>query len=713
MANRLAAAVVAVISLASGSRAADHRVWLAIQNDWEGKRGFSLSLENSGSSEPLRLGSMRIVLGVADGKQWRYLEQTPAWKLDRDYTFKAVIAPLNAKLYLDGALLGELPGAFAPAAGSVDAYHSPGFARSAADYCVLESALSLASNSRRSADARWPGLKALPMPMRLYEPQDPKLIAWTTKAGETLTVTAKVRFAAWPDARTLAPFVDRYGQPIHARYPGKVKSDKDLAAAIADEKAHAKGWAPAPDRDRFGGGTKAGWREKPTGFFGVAKRNGFWWLISPEGNPLFYVSLCTADRAAWERTPVTGREFLFAELPPKSEPFSRAWAANPWGWNDNVDYVSFYTANLARKYGDGWYAKTETLLPSRLRQWGFSGVGKWSDSGLPSVPNIAVIYHEGVPELTRHPDVFDASVRETFESVLRRQIEPRKADPWLVGWSVGNEYGEIIPKDEVTEILAKPAAAPAKRALIDHCVDTIYAGDAAAAGKAWQLAAVSRDDLYAAAPKPNDADIETMRRFFADRYYGFIYETVKKIDPNHLYLGFWVLPGWWENEADWSLIGAHCDVLGYDRYAAEFSDANMDRWMAKTGKPVLCGEFSFPPFAGGRRGLGVYAAISTEDDRDAANHYRRWVSAAARNPYCVGVSYFQYRDQPITGRGPGGGANLVSDEHYAFGLVDITDRPKWDLLDTVRAANMAAFGLRRDSTRAADNPDASAAPSIK
>ena len=61
-------------------------------------------------------------------------------------------------------------------------------------------------------------------------------------------------------------------------------------------------------------------------------------------------------------------------------------------------------------------------------------------------------------------------------------------------------------------------------------------------------------------------DIEKLRRFYADRYYGFIYETVKEIDPNHLYLGFWITVGWWENEEDWRLIARHCDVIGYDRY---------------------------------------------------------------------------------------------------------------------------------------------------
>jgi hypothetical protein len=64
------------------------------------------------------------------------------------------------------------------------------------------------------------------------------------------------------------------------------------------------------------------------------------------------------------------------------------------------------------------------------------------------------------------------------------------------------------------------------------------------------------------------------------------------------------------------------------------------------------------------------------------------------NPYCVGVFYFAYRDQPLTGRGPGTGPAIVHGEHYAFGLVDVTDRPKWDFVSRVRDANLQVMQWR-------------------
>lgn len=693
MLKPLTISVLALTCIALSARGADNRVWLAQQNDYEGKKGWSLNLENGAPDEPLHLATLKIVLGIGDGKAWRYIETVPAWRLDKEYELQAVISADTAKVYLDGAMLDESKGAFVSAAVNAEAFRTPGWANGATDYLVSETSLALKTDTGRHVETHWATQSGGALALRLFEPQTPKQFAWTTKSGETLTVTAKVRFSKVPDIRTMAPFVDRYGQPIHADFPGKVKNDADLKAAIADEAAHQAKWSSAPHRDRFGGETAAGWTEKKTGYYGVAKHNGYWWLISPDGNPLFYLGLCTVDRAAWERTPVTGREYLFAELPPRDGDYSQVWAKSPWGTNDNVDYASFYTANLVRKYGPDWYAKTQPAIRRRIEAWGFTGAAKWSDESLQETPSIAVIYHPGVPDLAGHPDVFDPAVQATFRDVLRKQVEPRKNDPWLVGWSVGNERDEIILKAEITGILSKPSS-PGKRAIIDACVDKAYGGDVSAAAKAWQVTAATRDELYATTPSPNDADVEAMRHTFADRYYGFIYETVKALDPNHLYLGFWVVPWWWENPSDWALSAAHCDVVGYDRYAETFSEPEMDRWLAAAGKPILCGEFSFPPFENGRRGLGVYSTVSTLDNRDAAEHYRTWIHDAASNPYCVGVSYFQYRDQPVTGRGPGGAAGLVVGEHYAFGLVDITDRPKWDLIDTVREANLAASGIR-------------------
>jgi uncharacterized protein (TIGR03437 family) len=57
----------------------------------------------------------------------------------------------------------------------------------------------------------------------------------------------------------------------------------------------------------------------------------------------------------------------------------------------------------------------------------------------------------------------------------------------------------------------------------------------------------------------------------------------------------------------------------------------------------------------------------------------------------VGVAWFEYRDEPVSGRGFLGETDLdlVEGEDYAFGMVDVADRPKYDLVNQVRATNLA------------------------
>jgi hypothetical protein len=228
---------------------------------------------------------------------------------------------------------------------------------------------------------------------------------------------------------------------------------------------------------------------------------------------------------------------------------------------------------------------------------------------------------------------------------------------------------------------------------VDHAIETTYGGDTARAAAAWKVEEATREGLYEADPEAPAEDIEALRRFYQDRYYAFIYQTVKDIDPNHLYLGNWIVPNWWESEEDWRIIARHCDVIGFDRYAPEYENELVTRLAAESDKPILCGEFSFPAWYGGLRGFGRYRTYA-EDDGHAGELYDAWARAAAADPYCVGLLWFHYRDQPLTGRGPGRGEMPYYGEHFAFGLITETDRPKWELVRRMREVNLEAARLR-------------------
>jgi hypothetical protein len=81
----------------------------------------------------------------------------------------------------------------------------------------------------------------------------------------------------------------------------------------------------------------------------------------------------------------------------------------------------------------------------------------------------------------------------------------------------------------------------------------------------------------------------------------------------------------------------------------------------------------------------------TLSDSASGNAYAVRLQSLAANPYMVGAMIFQYNDQPLTGNGSGPGTSLINGDNRAFGMVDVTDTPKFDLVNEVRAANIAAL----------------------
>ena len=111
-------------------------------------------------------------------------------------------------------------------------------------------------------------------------------------------------------------------------------------------------------------------------------------------------------------------------------------------------------------------------------------------------------------------------------------------------------------------------------------------------------------------------------------------------------------------------------------------------------KPSLIGEFSFPMTYDLVRGFAIYQSANARDDSSAGDAYTQWLMDAASEPTTVGVMWFQYRDEPLSGRGPGSGPLPVYGEHFAFGVADTADRPKYQLVSKMRDANLAS-GVRR------------------
>src|SRR5262249_58630491 len=120
----------------------------------------------------------------------------------------------------------------------------------------------------------------------------PRGVSRPTRLRRPRTV-GRLRVEAPSDANKTAydGIVDGFGQYRPGSWPEKVTSVEMLRARSAEEAEElAQSLADSPSRDRFGGLERSG-GFRATGFFRTERRDGRWWLITPEGNGFFSIGI--------------------------------------------------------------------------------------------------------------------------------------------------------------------------------------------------------------------------------------------------------------------------------------------------------------------------------------------------------------------------------------------------------------------------------------
>ena len=445
------------------------------------------------------------------------------------------------------------------------------------------------------------------------------------------------------------PLVDELGQYVHGSWPGKARSVEDLRAAWRDEERALS--AGDSGLCRYGGfaGTKA----EATGFFRVEKKDGRWWFVDPDGH--LFLSL-GADVIRPEMvTPAAGREAFFRERPPQ--------AVLPARERDGDRGASFLSWNLLRRFGEGWIPGWIDLTMRRMDAWGLNTVANWSDERLweakrkpyviPLESWLTEVSYLGLP------DVYSDAFAKEADERARRQCAARRDDPWLLGYFPANE--PPFPQKEL------------------QTVELILAGPPTATRAALEKWLAAGDTE------------ERRKEFIGDafnRYVEITSAAVKRHDPNHLNLG--MRSGGQPTAAEIRAARAF-DVYSVNIYDYEVPVARVRQIAELTGKPILIGEFHF-----GTPGRGLAASlVQVRDQAERGQAYRYYVENAFAMPELVGTHYFQWADQPSTGRFDG--------ENYNIGLVDVTDRPYPDLVGALTRRTGACCAC----TRASSSPFAS------
>ncbi len=494
------------------------------------------------------------------------------------------------------------------------------------------------------------------------------------------------------EAEVPMPFIDRFGQYIHADWPGKLHSEEELAARRQAEEQALENAPALEGRDKWGGWA-TGPKLEATGWFRAQHVDGVWWLVTPDGTLFFSNGIdCVGT---WSQTFVEGRGDWFAWLPEEDDPVFGGLFQHHEGAHSGAEPIGgkgrtfgFYAANLARKYGEGWPEQWRATTYDRLRAWGFNTIGNWSQHDVLEHSTIPYVVATGVGGVrliegatgywSKMKDVFAPEFPEKADAALRWAGEKHGANPLCIGYFVDNE---LAWEGIMNGLLASPVDQPARKAFTVWLEERH--GNLGKLNAAWGTAAASWDALQLPGKRNEtvEKDLDDFLYVFARRYFEVVRDACRKHAPNQLYLGarFSTAP-----EPVVRACAEVADVVSFNIYRTE---VDAEKWVGEDalGAPILIGEFHFGALD---RGMFHTGLVETENQRARAEAYAHYVRSVADHPAYVGCHWFQWVDEPATGR-------WFDGENYNIGFVNITDSPYPELLEAARAVHGEVYQRHR------------------
>lgn len=441
------------------------------------------------------------------------------------------------------------------------------------------------------------------------------------------------------------PAYDEFGQSVRSEYPEKAHSLEDLQKDwerenALDEYAYDYGYS------KYGGYTAARY-DNGTGYFRVAKIDGKWWFVDPEGYLFLSVGVdCVGIGQGGNIRDLDKRKEIYKELPP-----------DEFSVRGRRAQLSFGAWNLIRRYGEDFEEEASQMIIKRMRRWGLNTIANWSDSKIYNRNEMAFI----VPmddlgmdaELMSLCDTYNQDYRKHIEKSVSSFVKKFKGNPWLIGYFVSNEPAWINEEVRLCQIILDGKERPIKNALIEFL--------------------------------EKNGDTEANRRYFIlksfDTFLGTVSDALKKYDPDHLNLGLRFGDPDTLGEDLLSICKNHFDVFSFNCYQLVPDREMLDRAAKILDLPMIIGEYHFGTVD---RGLAQSLwQVESEEQRGVA--YRYYTENAYSHPNFVGTGYFQWCDQDITGRFDG--------ENYNCGLVDVTDRPYQKLVESVSASSAILYDI--------------------
>ena len=494
--------------------------------------------------------------------------------------------------------------------------------------------------------------------------------------------------ASTSDAVPFFPLINAFGQYKHKDWPGKVMSEADLVKKRDAESAELRRLSSPSGWDKYGGALGRPVR-KATGFFRTDKVNGKWWLIDPDGHLFFSQGLDCVRML--DTTPVEERAGWFEDFPGKlpeyREFLSKGYALKGHYAGRSPQCFSFAGANLRRKYGAGWQTECPSVIHTRLRSWGINTIGNWSDEAIRLMRRTPYCDALGSGRTKmiegsegywgKFPDVFDPS----FEESVRRSMESKKGksagDPWCIGFFSDNEMSWGDELSLAIGAAKSPPTQQAKQELVEQ-LKAKY-GEISKLNEKWNSSYASWDALLESRETPDKeharADLEAFYSKLAEQYFRVVRDAIKQAAPQQLYLGCRFA---WVNPRAAAAAAKYCDVVSYNLYQRSVADFKFN---GGADVPLMIGEFHFGALD---RGMFHTGLVPVADQQARAKAYKEYVLGALHHPQFVGCHWFQYQDEPVTGR-------VYDEENYQIGFVDVADTPYAETIEAAREVGAVLY----------------------
>ena len=360
---------------------------------------------------------------------------------------------------------------------------------------------------------------------------------------------------------------------------------------------------------------------------------------------------------------------------------------------NNTDF-SYAISNAIRKYGSAYRTLQANLVSQRLASWVFAGSGKWG-AIQPDLAANPVLAHSAVPNVVPggHPDAWDPNILKQLTATLdvadrlerheslHHRLDRGERNRRSHG-GVGSHRHSCTGCERAGQAGAGESSfvrhlfgkrERARRGLEDHAttVAAVYASNPIRRPRISKRCASSTKapgipSLY----KRCGRSIPTTSTWEAGLYR-------EPTPPNG------------------RSSRANCDVIGFDYYNQTFLDPGVQALHSKHEEAgAWWGNFPSPDY-GGMRGFGSLDKDITYTDAQSGQMYAEWLQNASRKslrgrrrvvPICRSARNWK-RQQRRRSRPRA----LVIGQNQAFGMLDVTHQPKYDLVNAVRAANIATL----------------------